>query len=591
MRKLTMLLGVGAMALAACVGHIGGDEDGDGAENDGTSTAPFTCNPEKARLTATPIRRLAKQYIENAVAELVSTLDEASRAELLAALAGRIDLIPSDAYAYYAQNDDRVTQDHVDAMFGLGLGLGVAVSGNPSFTTQILSVCGSGLDASALGDDACLVAFLEHYGRKAFRRPLTQAELDDFAAYYQDAVTQNVDVVAALLGRLVAHPNFYYRLDSAGELVGGTEGVDAVYRLDRWELLSKVTLLFWAAPPSDELYDLVEGTDITQDAELASLLDTVLADPRAERGVLGFYREWLELDKTLAPATDGNVAAVQTMLAAAGIDALPETHRDDMIQEVLDLAKHYSLASDGTLDDILTSQYSFARTTALAAIYGVAPWDGSDENLVPLPAGERSGLLTRAAMLATNAEYTRPVIKGKRIRTRLLCTPIPPPPPDLEIKPLTHEVDQTTRDAVSEATADPGCQACHHLQNPLGFVSENYDPLGRIRQKELRFVDMTGEIASELDIDTSAAVQLFEGDTTEVGDAIELGEYLADSGQVHTCMVRNYFEMVNGRAENDEADGCDLDGLRTKLAGEGGSIKAMLRESVMQQSFRQRLVK
>lgn len=597
MRTLTTLfrhtaarsLVIGCTALAACVGHIGGDDTGEPTTIGPTPTS-FGCDPAAAALTATPIKRLAKIYLEHALEEFLSPLSEGSRTALLASIGTRFDLIPLDDSEYFADNDDKISQDHVDAVFGLALGLAAKIMENPGYASELLSVCGDGLDTSALAQDACLTSFVSYYGRKTFRRPLSPAEIDDFKAFYQQAVTEGVDGLAMLVGRFIAHPSFYYRFDSAGALVSGTEGQDAVYRLDRWELLSKITFLFWASPPTDALYDLAESTDLTEDAALSALLDQILADPRAERGIFSFYREWLELDTTKMPGTADNLAATQALVTAAGLASLPTTHRDDMIQEVLDMAKHYSLSSEGKLDDILTSQHSFARTPELAAIYGVAPWDGSATALVSLPAGERSGLLTRAALLASNAEYTRPIIKGKNIRTQLLCMPIPPPPADLDIKPLVHPPDKTTRQAVEEATADPKCQQCHGTFNNLGFISESYDPLGRVRDKELRFADGTGDIVSELDIDTTAVAELYEGESKEITNAVELGEYLAGSGVVHACMVRNYFQFVTGRAEDDKTDGCDMENLRNELTASDGSIKAMLRASVMQLSFRQRKV-
>jgi hypothetical protein len=259
-----------------------------------------------------------------------------------------------------------------------------------------------------------------------------------------------------------------------------------------------------------------------------------------------------------------------------------------MIQEILDLSAHYSLRTNGRLDDILTSPYSFARTPALAKIYGVNVWDGTNDHLVSLPPGERSGLLTRAAFVASNSEYTRPVIKGVRVRTRVLCTPVAPPPPGLNIKPLTHPPDKTTRQALDDVTKDPTCWGCHQNLNYLGYLSENYDPLGRFRDKETRFAEMTAQVVSQLPVDTKAVVDLLDGQSKELSSAVELGQYLADSGKVHTCMVRNYFEFVTGRKEDDTADGCSLQGLHDKLTAPGGSIKAMLKESVMQKAFRQR---
>src|SRR5262249_3278245 len=153
--------------------------------------------------------------------------------------------------------------------------------------------------------------------------------------------------------------------------------------------------------------------------------------------------------------------ASKALVTNAGLNELPPTHRDDMIQEVLDLVNHYTLSTDGTFDDILTSPYSFARTPALAGIYGVAAWDRTKEHLVPLPPGQRSGLLTRAAMVSSNSENTRPIIKGVLILRRVLCSDIPPPPPTVNVTPVVHVPDKTTRQSVEEGTANPTCTGCH----------------------------------------------------------------------------------------------------------------------------------
>jgi hypothetical protein len=591
MRRLNTWLSIGALAFAGCVGDIG-DDDGSVPDGPGPDATDFSCDPQAAALTPSPIKRLSKVYLENSVRELLSSMDEASRDQLMAELATRLDLIPADSSEHYSSNDESLAQDHVDAVFGLAVSLAAKVADESlPYGNALLGPCGEGADKSALADDACLTAFVGYYGRKAFRRPLTPAEVDDFKAFYAQATAEDVDGLGMLMGRFVAHPNFYYRFDSEGEELEGTEGEDAVYELSKWELLSKVTFLFWAGPPSDELYDRAESADLTRDDELTALIDDVLADPRAERGILSFYREWLLLDQTKMPATEGNVLAGQAMVAAAGLDGLPLTHRDDMIQEVLDLTKHYTLTTEGSLDDVFNSQRSFARTPALATIYGVERWDGSPEHDVELPAGQRSGLLTRAAFVASNGEYTRPVMKGKLIRTRILCQDIPPPPPDVNIVLLDRKADQTTREDFEAVTSGADCIGCHAQMNPLGFLSESYDPLGRYRTKELRFAEGTADVTGELAVDTRAAAGIDSEDTTELADATELGEHLAASEQAGSCMVLNYFEFGTGREPDPETDGCDLVGMREELGADKGSIKAMLRASVMLPSFRRRLIK
>jgi hypothetical protein len=589
------LLWIGCLALAGCVGEIGGSEDADSQRPPSSTTGELSCDPSASALTASPIHRIAKSYLQNAVLELLSPLSDDQRAAVLTAIQSRLALIPTDQAVkkgQYAENDDSVTQDHVDAIFGLAVALGSHLgSSNRTYDEALLTPCGAGLDRSALSDDACLTSFIKYYGRKTLRRPLTDAEIADFKSFAQEAKSKQLEPMSALFGRFVAHPRFYYRFDSEGALAQGTESVDAVYQLTSWELLSKLTFLFWAAPPSDALYDRMATFDVADDAALGTLIDDVLSDPRAERGIQSFYRQWLLLEKTKMPATDGNIAAGNALIAAAGLDALPASHREDMIQEVLDLTTYYTLTTPGTLNDVLLSQTSFARTPALATIYGVAPWDGSKDHLVTLPQGERSGLLTRAALLATNTEYTRPILKGKEIRTRLFCDDIQLPPPNLKITPLVHPVDKTTRQVTEEATGNATCGGCHGQMNPLGFASEGFDPIGRARSSELRFSDGTGDIAAELPLDTRVTVDLGGGKKVEVADAMELSQAVADSGRVQTCMVRNYFELVTGRIEDNVTDGCDLVGLRDRLTSAGGSIQAMLKQSALLPSFRSRKVK
>jgi hypothetical protein len=590
------------LPLAACLKMAPNDAPqaggGDGGTADGGPSDPagFSCDPNTAALTASPARRMAKVYIENSVKEFLSSFSSTSQTALLATMQDRFNLIPDDVVpkpgdAYdYSVDDPTVAQQHVDNMVYLGLTLGTAIAANAGYQSEMLAPCGANLSASALAGDACLTKFIQYYGRKAFRRPLTDPEVADFKSGYASATAAGLDGLTVLTARLIAHPYFYYQLDTDGDQLGGTEGADATYRLTRWELLSKITFLFWQAPPTDALYDMTTNTDITQDDKLAALVDQVLADPRAHQGMLDFYGQWYKLDQTQRPGTTGNIEAIKTLVAQDGLGTLPESLRDDMNQEVLDLVSHYTFDTDGKYEDILTSPISFAKTPTLAQIYGVSAWDGTSGNLVSLPAGERSGLLTRAAFVVSSMEYTRPVQKGKLIRTRILCDDIPPPPPTVNIQPLVHMAGESTRDALHQVTSDPACWSCHGTMDPLGDTTENYDPLGRVRQMESVFTDGQGAVSSQASIDTSVTPYLTADSASQVKDGVDLSKQIADSGLAHKCMVRNYFRYVSGRREVDATDGCDLESLRSKLMGAGGSIKQMIKQMILQSSFRQKKV-
>lgn len=564
MRIAAMFIGTVVLASSGCT--VGGGSD-------------QVCSAE-GTVAPMPIRRLSRTYLENSVKEFFSTLSEAHRADLIVELQSRIDLIPVDAALPFSSVDNVVAQDHVDAV--LGLATAVLAKAAP-YAQELASFCGG----KTLDDDGCLTSFVQRYGRKAFRRPLTQAEVDDFKAFYKTMAAQG-DGESFLLARMIAHPNFYYRLDNEGELVSGSEGQDAQYRLNKWELLSKMTFLFWAAPPTDALYDRVDASDITGNAELAKLADDILADPRAEQGLQEFFREWLVLDKTYLPGSAGNASAGTTLINAAGLTALTDAYRDEMNQEVLDLMTYYALTTDGTVDDILTSPYSFARGPTLAKVYGVDAWDGNPGHLVSFPQGQRSGLLSRAALVASNTEYTRPIIKGVKAQLHVMCGDTPPPPPNLQLRPVLHTPEVTTRQATETATSGPGCQGCHASLNALGFATEHYDSLGRYRDQESKFNDGMETIASMLNVDSTSTVFLPSGESREVADAIELGKFVAESGDVHQCLAKNYFAFSVGR-QDEPGDACNVQSIGQKLTGT--SIKSMLRDSVMSPLFRQRKVK
>ena len=606
--RISMPVLVGCLVLAGCLGKLklgGSGGNGNGASDNSQlpganqpidSRSFFVCNTSSAAVTPTPIKRLSKDQVEGSIAEFLADLSAASRSAVLSAIQTRIDIIPNDLSDYYVQNDNSVTQDHVDAMFGLAVTLSTTLSGNAQYAQGMLSVCQAG---ATLDSDACLTSFVKHFGRKAFRRPLTDSEVSDMKTFYESAKTANTDAFGALVGRLIAHPNFYYHFDDAGQVLSGASGSDALYALSRWELLSKLTFLFWGAPPTDALYDQVQDLDITTDESLSSLVDQVLADAKAEQGVLqDFYNQWLEFNVTLRPGTDGNPLAFQTLLAQDGLSSLPADHQAAMNQEIVDLLKYYIFTTDGSFADVLESPYSFATTPELAKIYGVDPWDGTPTNLVSLPASERSGLLTRAAFVASSNEYTRPIMKGKRIRIQLLCDEVPPPPANLNITPLTHPANLTTRQATEQATADAACQSCHSQLDAPGFASENYDPLGHFRTMEARFTDGTATIAAEQPVDTAVTGVLDPTDSAQIAEAVALSKHIADSGRADMCMVRNYFRFLYGRLESESTDGCGLEAMREKLMGTGsdgtvlgpGSIRQMFKVAVMQPSFRQRKV-
>jgi hypothetical protein len=195
------------------------------------------------------------------------------------------------------------------------------------------------------------------------------------------------------------------------------------------------------------------------------------------------------------------------------------------------------------------------------------------------------------AFLLTGSHETHPIHRGAVVRRRILCDDLPTPDPAslppgaLDPPPVTE--DQTTRERYEVKTADPACGGCHSLLNPVGFVLEGYDALGRVRTEEQVIDELSGEVLATLPIDTAAAPAL-AGEDTVISSGPELSEQVMASGKVEACFARQYFRATYGREEAEE-DACVIERLQTELS-DGGSMRDALRSVALDPMFRSRRV-
>jgi hypothetical protein len=222
------------------------------------------------------------------------------------------------------------------------------------------------------------------------------------------------------------------------------------------------------------------------------------------------------------------------------------------------------MRSGGSFSSLLANTRSFAQHDGLAALYGVPRWDGMGEP-PQLPEG-RAGLLTRAAFLVTGTPSTRPVRKGIYIRSGLLCDQVPAPPADADLTPPTATAELTTRESLAQRTEEPGtvCAACHTpFINHLGYATEGFDALGRMRSHETLF-DTSARPIREVPVNTVSIPQIVAGDMTESRGAGDLTDLIDRSGKAHSCIARDYFRFAFQRLEDETRDGCTLAGLEAE---------------------------
>jgi hypothetical protein len=339
--------------------------------------------------------------------------------------------------------------------------------------------------ASAAAEEDCARRILSPIIRRAYRRPVTGADLQGPMAFYRDG-RSGADFEAGIemaLRAVLVSPEFLFRIER--DAPAGASG--PVRRLTDVELASRLSFFLWSSIPDDELLDLASQGKLSDPRVLQQQVRRMLADKRSEALVTNFAAQWLYLtnldsvtpDPRLFPDFDDNLRQAMRRETELLVDAI--------------------VREDRSVLDFLNADYTFVNER-LAKHYGIPNIYGARFRRVHLDGSmNRGGLLTQASILAVTSFATRtsPVVRGKWILTNILGTPPAPPPP--KIPQLKEAKDDgkmlTMRQRVAQHRANPACASCHNLMDPVGFALENYDAIGRWRTKDAGApVDASGKL-------------------------------------------------------------------------------------------------
>jgi hypothetical protein len=209
--------------------------------------------------------------------------------------------------------------------------------------------------------------------------------------------------------------------------------------------------------------------------------------------------------------------------------------------------------------------------SALAPIYGATvPANTTTPTMVTLPAAQqRAGILTQASFLAVQAhpDQTSPVLRGKFVRTKLMCQNVPPPPMDVDISVPAVTSAPTARERfAAHESAATSCASCHVMMDPIGLAFEGFDAIGQYRTKENNVnIDLSGNLVG------SRGGEI-DGPFTGVK---ELATKLAGSDQVRDCVATQWFRYSTGRTE-EVPDGCSLTTLQDAFGASGGDLTELV---------------
>lgn len=414
-------------------------------------------------------------------------------------------------------------------------------------------------------DEQCASAFIEHYGKLLYRRPLEAAEQESILAIAGAGAEQAANFYSGLelgLSRMLLSPNYIY-VSEVVEL-GATPG--EVAELDQFSLASRISFLLWDAPPDAELLDFAERGELQEPAVLEEQVDRMISSPRFEHGVRAFFSDMFGYEEF-----EGLTKEQQIFPAFSS--RLKEDAEEQVLRTIIELL----VTNQGDYRDIFTTRKTFMnrRLSALyqvpapeEAMSGWAPYEFSEED-------ERQGLLTLAAFLMldpTHEGRTSPTIRGQAVREKYLCQKVPPPPPAVDFNLVQESGSaefRTARDRLRVHAETPTCAGCHAITDPIGLALENYNAIGRYRATE------NGAV-----IDASG---VFEG--LEFTDALQFQNLLRNSDAVNSCLVRRVYEYGVGRPlESGEMEWMSY--LKEYFANQGYALAPLMRRVATSRAFR-----
>ena len=325
---------------------------------------------------------------------------------------------------------------------------------------------------TAAEEPACARRIATTLARRAYRRPLTPADVDTLVGTYtRERAAGTFDTaIEAVLRRILASPSFVFRPENEpADLAAG-----APYPIASVELASRLSFFLWSSIPDDELLAVAASGRLTQPAVLAAQVRRMLADPKSAALTKNFAGQWLYLRnlRSIQPSTD----------------LYPDF--DDNLRQAFhteaELFFSMIVAEDRSILDLMTSDETFLNDR-LARHYGVPGVVGSRFRKVRLTDDARRGLLGKGAVLlaTSHATTTSPVLRGKWVLDNILGAPPAPPPPDVPalMEATAGAAPKTMREQLEAHRALPACVSCHKVMDPIGFAMENFDAVGAWRSR------------------------------------------------------------------------------------------------------------
>ena len=434
--RLAIVAGAMLMLGAACTGNIGnpagirGAPGSTGTGATGTGSLPTTGSggtgggpePPPGSACATlginpgraPLRRLNLTEYRNTVRDLLGETGPI------------VDHFPPNEEGLGFSNN-------ADAQFVSGLLAENYMTAADTMATHAIAKLNAiqPCDTASKGEDACARSFVQNFGRRAFRRPLNDAEVTRFVGLYGVGRMGGTyeEGISVVLQAMLQSPNFLYRVeDGVAPQPGQT-----VVPLSPHEVASRMSYFLWGTMPDAALFAAADANALATPAQHEAQAKRMMQDDRAKQMPGTFHREWLELTHALEAPKVPTMYPTWTPQLAADLFTESQMFVDQIFW------------TDGQLSSLIAAPYSFVNSS-VAKLYGATAPAGTAFTKVMLNPAERAGILTQGTFLASHAnpDQTSPVRRGKFVREQLLCQPVPLPPNDVVVKPPDYDPNTST---------------------------------------------------------------------------------------------------------------------------------------------------
>ncbi|HWA77111.1 MAG TPA: DUF1588 domain-containing protein [Polyangiaceae bacterium] len=515
----------------ACTGNLGdagagasGGNAASGAGNDssggvtnaggasakgGANTGAVANSGGKAGAPAAPFvaldsvaRRLSRAEFDNVLRDVLKDTTAPASKTLV-----------EDEYAPY-DNDytlQEASQTLIDGLSTLAEGVAKRALADPAQRAALVPCTPQGA-----GDAACFRQTIEQTGARLMRRPLSSQEVNAYLALSSFATENNPSVphdfytgVELFLRAVLQDPEFLYRIE-----VGSPSGTAGVFKLNSFEIASRLSFLIAGSTPDDALLDQARAGALESATARVDSARRLLADDRARAQLHRYHSLWLGYRAIPHPAALIREFDSET---TALIDRVVfEEHRD--------------------YRDLFTLKETYLDV-ALADHYGL-PHPSGAQGWVSYGNSGRAGILSHGSVLAAFSKFsdTSPTQRGIFVQTRLLCQDIPPPPANVNVdQPPAGGASMCKTDRYAQHRTSSSCAACHGRIDPIGLGLEKYDIAGRYREHDdglpQCLLDGVGELPG---------YGTFQGPG-------ELAQKLTENDLIDACAVRQYLTFAAGR--------------------------------------------